>query len=374
MAYFNFSTHWPADWWARRSFIDAWWNIYADDPRWVPPDYPAWRRLVTRKDAAYWQRIGAQPVYLEALPARRQQVHTGAMQPSLAGAVFEQPVAAAVLLCEPEHQGAAYLSMLRCVNDEDTLDRLLGAALEQSFEVGCTRLIGPTGVIPGWCSGVLANCFHLTPPIHTPYNPPYLPDLLGMTMTVCHQSVLIRLPVKEGATPAMGPATIAPLDLAALYSALLPLLAAALAPHTLAPALTADAAALLLRWVTVFPTIGWVAYVDQFPVGFIVVQPDMAPVMRQFGGGRSLAVRWLAALAKRRPAPRGRLLFGAVEPAMRRRGIGRQLLSHACAYAAAVGWHELVCGPFAESSPAVTCLQAAGAKIEQRYELYEWSG
>ncbi len=374
MAYFNFSTYWPADWWARWSFIDAWWKLYADDPRWVPPDYPTWRRLLTSKDIAYWQRAGAQPVYLEALPARRTQVHTGAMQPSLAGAVFEEPVAAAVLLCEPQHQGAAYLSMLHCVNDEEALDRLLGAALEQSFEAGCTRLIGPTGVIPAWCSGALTNCFHLTPPIHTPYNPPYLTDLLGMTMTVCHQSLLMRLPVDRSAPVASGPATIEPLHLTALSDALLPLLDAALAPHALAPALTADAAMLLLQWVMAFPTIGWAAYVDGVPAGFVVVQPDLAPVMRRFGGGRSLMVRWLAALAKRQPAPRGRLLFGAVAPAMRRRGIGRQLLSHALSYAADAGWRELTCGPFAESSPAVTCLQAAGAGIEQRYELYEWSG
>lgn len=374
MAFFNYSTHWPTDWWAKRSFIDAWWKIYASDPRWAPPDYVAWRRLLTNRDVAYWQRVGAQPLYLEALPARRQQAHASAAQPALAGAVFEEPVAATVLLYEPAYHETAYLSMLHCVNDEETLDRLLGAAMEQSIEAGCTRLIGPTGVTPAWCSGALTNFFHVFPPSHTPYNPPYLPDLLAATMTVCHESVLLRLPVRNEGLPTTGPATIQPLDLATLDKALLPLLDAALAPHALAPKLAADAAALLIHWVSVYPTMGWVAYIDETPVGFVVVQPDLAPVMHRFNGGRSLAVRWVVALAKRRAAQRGRLLFGAVAPEMRRRGIGRQLLSQALRYAVSVGWRELSCGPFANPSPAVTCLQAAGASIEQRYELFEWSG
>jgi ribosomal protein S18 acetylase RimI-like enzyme len=374
VAFFNYSTHWPTDWWARRSFIDAWWKIYASDPRWIPPDYVAWRRLLTNRDVAYWQRVGAQSLYLEALPARRQQPHTSATQPSLAGAVFEEPVAAAVLLYEPTYDGTAYLSMLHCVNDEETLDRLLGAAIEQSMEAGCTRLIGPTGVIPAWCSGVLTNFFHVFPPNHTPYNPPYLPDLLAAAMTVCHQSVLLRLPVRSSGSPTTGPATIQPLDPATLDKALLSLLDAALTPHAVAPKLAADAASLLIRWVTVHPTVGWVACVDETPVGFVVVQPDLAPVMRRFGGGRPLAMRWVAALAQRRPTQRGRLLFGAVAPEIRRRGIGRQLLSQALVYAASVGWCELSCGPFANPSPAVTCLQAAGASIEQCYVLFEWNG
>lgn len=297
MAYFNYSTHWPTDWWAKRSFIHAWWRIYADDPRWVPPDYREWQRLITSSHgAAYWRRINAQPLYLEALPAGRRQTHAVTAPPSLAtGAVFETSVAATVLLCEPAHDGAAYLSMLHCVNDEETLERLLAAAIEQSMEAGCTRLIGPTGIIPGWCAGALTNFFHVVPPNHTPYNPPYLPDLLGATMDVCHRTVLLRLPVTGVAHQTTGPARIQPLNLAALYddsdSALLPLLNAALAPHACAPDLSADAAALLVRWVTVFPTVGWVASIDERPVGFVVVQPDLAPAMRRFGGGRPLATR-----------------------------------------------------------------------------------
>jgi GNAT superfamily N-acetyltransferase len=374
VAYFNYTTHWPNDWWARRSFDAAWWTIYSGDPRWTPPDQRRWHHLVTRMDAPYWQQANAQLIYLEALPGRRQPVSSPTTQPSLAGAVFEEAVAAAVLLCEPRHQGAMYLGMLHCVNDEETLDRLLSAALEHGLQAGCTRIVGPVGVIPAWENGVLTNYFHTLPPAHTPYNPPYLADLLATSMSVHQQSVLLTLPVAPDAGAMRGPATLTPLDAPSLGSTLLPLLTAALVPHVAAPTLDANQATLLLEWIGGAPTVGWVAHVDGEPAGFVALQPDLAPLMHRFNGGRRLPMRWLLALAKRRPVRRGRLLFGAVGAPWRRQGIGRQLMAQALHSAASAGWCELICGPFVDPSPAVRCLQQMGASAEQRYTLFEWSG
>jgi GNAT superfamily N-acetyltransferase len=191
--------------------------------------------------------------------------------------------------------------------------------------------------------------------LHTPYNPPYLADLLGASMTSSRQTVLLHLPVKAQPEPVEGPATLRPATLAELTDALSPLLAAAIAPHAGMPGLSADAAELLVRWISVYPATGWVALIEGEAVGCIFVQADLAP-MRQ------------------RRTTRGRLLFGAVAPAWRRRGVGRQLLGRALSFAAEAGWRTLVCGPFVDSSPAVTCLQKAGAHIEQRYELFELDG
>ena len=44
----------------------------------------------------------------------------------------------------------AYLSLLRCANDEETLERVLALALEYAGEQGCDRLVGPTGPTPSW--------------------------------------------------------------------------------------------------------------------------------------------------------------------------------------------------------------------------------
>ncbi|MCS6827452.1 MAG: GNAT family N-acetyltransferase [Caldilinea sp.] len=373
MAYFNYVTHWPADWWGRRAFSAAWWKIYADDPRWSPPHIAAWNFLVCG-GAAYHRRVTARLLYMEALPRRARAPGAFPSQPAIAGAVFEEPVAAAIVLCEPSAQGTLYLSMLHCVNDEETLDRLLEAALEYGAEMNCTRLVGPVDIVPGWNDGALINCFHLSPPLHTPYNPPYLADLLGARMTSSYQTVLLHLPVNAPPEPDDGPATLRPASPAELTGALSPLLAAALAPHSGTTPLTADAAELLVRWISFHPTAGWIALIEKEPVGCIYVQPDLASLLQRFHGGRPLWLRPFLPLTRRWRTPRGRLLFGGVDPARRRRGVGRQLLRQALRFAAAAGWRTLVCGPFVASSPAVTCLQRAGAQIEQRYELFELDG
>jgi GNAT superfamily N-acetyltransferase len=376
MAYFNYATYWPVDWWGRRSFSAAWWKIYADDPRWAPPHIAAWNWLV-RGDAPYHRRLAARLLYMEAFPRRARPVGASASYPLVAGALFEEPVAATLVFCEPSAHGALYLSMLHCVNDEETLDRLLGAVLEYGAEMNCTRIVGPIDVIPGWGDGALTNCFHLPPPLHTPYNPPYLADLLRGSMASFQQTVLLHLPVQATAEATDGPATLQPAKLADLAGALSPLLADALAPHSEMTKPVADAAALLVRWLAVHPTVGWVALIEDKPVGFIFVQPDLAPLLRRLHGGRPLWLRPLLSqagyrsLARYWRASRGRLLFGAVAPAWRRRGIGKQLLQQALHFAVEAGWRTLVCGPFVDSSPAVTCLQKAGAQIEQRYELFE---
>jgi len=373
VAYFNYSTHLPADWWARRSFLHTWWQLNTDDARWLPPDYTHLRRLVMRTDTPYWARIGAQPLYLAALPQRRQAAHALGGQPTLAGAVFEAPVAATVLLCEPEHAATAYLGLLHCANDEETLTRLLDAALTHAAALGCTRLVGPSGPTPAWGGGALCDSFDRLPPLHTPYHPPYLADLLATNMEPCRTQVLLTLPISGASAPATSPATLTPLSLSDL-AAHPALLEAALSPHSDAPSLAPDAARLVLDWVGVYPVMGWLAQVDATPVGFVVVQPDLAPLVRQSGGGRWPPWRWYAKWAQHRPAARGRLLFGAVAPAWRGRGIGWQLLGQILRFAAAVGWAELICGPFVASSAAVTLLQRAGAQVNQHYTLFEWNG
>jgi GNAT superfamily N-acetyltransferase len=373
VTYFNYTTHWATDWWARRTFVHTWWRLNADDPRWLPPNYAAWRRLVVRTDTPYWQRVAAQPVYLEALPCRRQPAHLQNNQPTFIDAVFEQPIAAAVLLCEPTPAATAYLGMFHCINDEESLDYLLGVVMERAAEAGCTRLVGPSGLLPGWGGGALLNHFDRLPPLHTPYNPPYLADLLAASMEVCQEQMLLSLPV-TGAAAVTGPAVLTPLALHDLAGVYLPLLIAALAPHSDTAELSTEAAALLLQWIGVYPVTGWLAKVEGAPAGFIVVQPDLAPLVRRTGGGRWLPWRWYGAWARRHPARRGRLLFGAVTPIWRRRGVGRQLLAQALHYAAAAGWLELICGPFTDTTPVVAWLQRIGARAEQHYALFEWNG
>lgn len=374
MSFFNYSTVWPADWWARRSFVRAWWSIYASDPRWVPPDYATLQRLIARSASPLWRDEQAQLIYLEALPRRNGTGGPGLGQPLLAGAVFEEAVAASLLLFSPSHgDGTAYLGLLRCVNDEETLERLLGAAMEAAAGYGCVRLVGPVGPIPAWESGALSSHFHTTPPLHTPYNPPYMPDLLASTMAPLLETALYHLPVRKLENAANSPARLEPLTVAHIDRMLLPLIAAALAPHAGVPDVSQREVDILQQWIGAWPTAGWLAKIDGQPVGLVLVQPDHAALERFTRGGRRLPWRWYGAWARRRPTASGRLLLGAVAPAWRHHGIGQQLLAQVLRHAQAAGWQSLTCGPYMPGSEAARLVQRFGAQPEQRYTLYEWS-
>jgi GNAT superfamily N-acetyltransferase len=94
--------------------------------------------------------------------------------------------------------------------------------------------------------------------------------------------------------------------------------------------------------------------------------------MRQAGGGRNPLQRlWLRHFASRRAA-QGRVLFGGVLPAWRRRGIGRQLLNQALAAAHALGWNHLHVGPIPTAAAAVDFIQAHGAQAERTYRIFRW--
>ena len=100
--------------------------------------------------------------------------------------------------------------------------------------------------------------------------------------------------------------------------------------------------------------------------------PDLAPLYRRAGGGRSLGWRLWLRRTRSRPAREGRLLFGGVLPAFRGAGLGRRLLQAAQEYAAAQGWERLSAGPVLNGSESAAFLERGGAQKARRYALYEY--
>lgn len=374
-AYFNYSTFWPANWWERGSFLRAWWQLYRGDRHLTPPDYPALARLVRNVSAPFATQSTAQAIYMEALPQRNSRNSATFTGPVGPGAYFEDPVAAAIVQVDPRREdGAAYLSLLRCVNDEETLDRLLGQALEHASELGCMQLIGPTGPTPTWQSGALEGHFNLFAPWQTPYNPPYLPDLLQTSMEPFHATTLYTLAVPAALPAALQTAVITPLAPARLSADLLPLLGQSLASDGAFPPPDAAEATALLAWLASFPLVGWLALVDGEPVGFVLLQADYGPLMRRTGGGRSLPWRAYLRLRRHAPMPAGRLLFGAVDDSWQRQGIGLQLWRQTLLSAQQARWRTLTCGPFVSDGPGAAFMQRQGAQPQQRYVVYTWGG
>lgn len=99
-------------------------------------------------------------------------------------------------LCDPRRrEGTAYLALLHCVNDPESLDRLLGRLAEALSARGCRRVIGPIGLSPHLGSGLLQDCWGQLPPLHTPYNPPYVPEVVGSAMRPLDRARLYHLEV-----------------------------------------------------------------------------------------------------------------------------------------------------------------------------------
>ena len=143
--------------------MGKWRRIYAKDPRWVPPHASSLRREVLDPVTHL--------VYVDALPTN----------PTYRGSSLESAVAAAMIRPDPVRKDMGYLS-LHTVNDRTTLRVLLESLTEHLRPHGIRTLIGPTHLFPHLGSGVLENYWNLTPPLYTPYNPPYLAELCQILM------------------------------------------------------------------------------------------------------------------------------------------------------------------------------------------------
>jgi GNAT superfamily N-acetyltransferase len=370
VTFFNYRSQTATSWWERRSFITSWWRIYARDPYWVPPYYPGLHQLLKPGHDRHLNRMSPLLIHTEALSKRR---HKGTPDPTVG--LWEVPMAATVALGDPRRQDrTAYLGLLRCINEPDGLKRLLEYVAEALRPRGYRQVFGPTGLSPHLNTGLLQDTWNQIPPLHTPSNPPYLPEIADIVMRPVTRSQLYHLPIPPDLpSPSPAPADLLPLDPARLATDLLPLLVAA-CPSSRADFVPPDTeeATFLLRRLGRWPLFGRLAQVDGQPVGFVLLQPDLAPRLLRAGGGRQPLWRLWLAWSSRRPATHGRLLFGAVLPEWRGQGIGRQLLYQALRSGQEQGWQSLSVGPVPTTAPGGKFLKAHGAEARQSYMLYRW--
>ncbi len=374
MPYFNHELHTADNWWGRREFLAQWWRLYEEDGRFTPPPWStlAWATNPARNP--HLARLSPTFLHLTALPRRGNSYEFLDPQHWLAtSGVFEVPTGTAVLLSDPRRQDeTVYLALNHLLNDETSQDVFLDHLSERLSMAGQQRLLGPVGLSPHLGSGVLQDAWSVYPPLHTPYNPPYLPHLLERSGGEPLETVrLYHLPVTAVPPSPDAPAQLTPLPPGRLATDCFPLLAAATnSPHF--PAADALEAAFLLRWLNPATLTGWLAQVQGEPVGFVLLQPDLAPLLRRARGGRKWWWRWWLAARQKRPMENGRLLFLAVLPPWRGQGIGRQLLQQTLHIAHQFRWHHITIGPLADGDSAVSLLQPFHAQPHQTYTLYQW--
>jgi GNAT superfamily N-acetyltransferase len=367
--YFNYNSQIAETRWDRASFVRNWWRIYAADARWAPPRYSLLRKLA-RGDDPFVARQNPLLCSLEAFPGRRRTSGAG-MEFNQPAAIMDVPVAAAMILSDPRRQdGTAYLSLLRCVNDVESLERFVGVALEQAAYLGRYRLVGPTGLSPHLGSGVLQDYFHVMPPLHTAYNPPYVPEVTESVLAPLQTQRLYHAVVPAETCAAAGPAQIVRLALEEHRQELIRLIVETFVAGGEFPAPDEEEAAFLLRWSAAWPLMAWGAVVDGQLAGYVILQPDLAAAAARARGGKNVLWRLWLAWRSTRPVAAGRLLLGGVLPAYRGRGIGRQLWGQAIQGAHAAGWRTISAGPLADTHPAAGFLLACGAQARQSYTVY----
>ena len=238
---------------------------------------------------------------------------------------------------------------------------------------GVFRLLGPVGPSPYLNPGLLVDSWDQWPPSFSPYQPPYLTELVEQSAQRVAESRLFHLPVSPTTVGQPPPGVrLSPLSPDLLCSRWLPLLQEACQAVVSAPLPDEAEARFLLDWHGRESIFAWAAELDGRPVGFVLLQPDLGPPLRGLGGGRGLLQRVLAPLVFRRQPEAGRLLFGAVDPDHRGRGVGRLLLDQVLNEAHRRGWAHLAVGPLLAGSAGAAFLAAAGAEARQTYRLYRW--
>ncbi len=375
--YFNlhFSTF-SGSWWQRRAFFNAWRSLAKADPFWQPPYLPTLLGALNAGPKASLLPLHPLPVVLHG-HRRKAVLETASTQENgMIGfrPIVESPVAAAVLLHDTRREDrAAYLALLHCANDRSVLERFLQELEEPLLASGCRRLIGPTSLSPLLGAGALTNYWNEPTPMHAPYNPPYLPDLLEACMDPINESTCFELPVPPHPTSVALPGEIVlqPLNAGrpdcirmAPFLGDLPRLPGAPAPD-------ADQAAFLESWLSPWPLYGWSAEGPVGTSGVLLLQPDFGEALRAGRGGWSTLGRLSVALARRRSAPRGRVLALSVREDWRGHGIGRALVQQSLLFARRQGWGTLSFGPLADGTPGQAFLMSLGATPRQQYKLFK---
>jgi GNAT superfamily N-acetyltransferase len=373
--FYNYHVQTAGAGWETSQFLANLLRIYSDDRRCVPPQYALLRREL-KKPGPHLARLSPLQISIDAHRARKSGSHLNESSdfaltdPSL----FEIPVAAAVAMkARGQDPTLGALALLRTANDAKSLERCLEAAGHHLRELGCQKIIASTGLSLHLESGVLQDSWQELPPLYSPYNPPYLPDLLKEQMEPLDYGRLFHVELsKEQAheQPDLSSKNVHPLDPIDLTGPLLPLFQQAFMdrPGFLKPdRLEAE---FILHWWSSLPIYSWQALDDSgLPAGFVLIQPDLAPLLQAARGGRGIWSLYLK-MAKK-TSSRGLLLAGAVSPEKRGRGYGKLLWRRACQAAMEMGWRSMTSGPHPVPSPAASFLESHGAQPRQSYQIYQ---
>ena len=146
----------------RDAFIKFQWEVYPNDPAWVPPLIIERKAFLDRKHHPFY-RHGDAALFL----ARKNGEIVGRIMAS------DDPNYNAL------HQSnVGCFGLFECINDRDVAAALFERAASWLRKKGRTEIMGPIDYSTNYVCGLLIDGFQFPPTILTAHNPPYYRDLI----------------------------------------------------------------------------------------------------------------------------------------------------------------------------------------------------
>ncbi|MDO4630020.1 MAG: GNAT family N-acetyltransferase [Planctomycetia bacterium] len=148
--------------WDRRAYLQFPWEIYRNDPNWVPPLLCMQKGLLGFQKDAYYIRN-----QIQTFLARRN----GKVVGTIAAIVNQGHL-------EIYNDNRGFFGFFECEDNQETANALFDTAREWLREKGLNRVRGPMNPSINHTMGLLVDGFHLPPRFMMTYNKPYYQKLI----------------------------------------------------------------------------------------------------------------------------------------------------------------------------------------------------
>ncbi len=313
----------------RDAFIKFQWEIYPNDPAWVPPLIIERKAFLDRKRHPFY-RHGDAALFL----ARKNGKIAGRIMAS------DDPNYNSL-----HETNVGCFGLFECIDDHDVAAALFDTAASWLRNKGRTEMMGPIDYSTNYVCGLLIDGFQFPPTILTAHNPPYYAQLIercGFTKAKDWYAWWFADPAKAAThlrrlatrLKTRLPATIRPANLRNLRDESRRLREIynqaweknwGFVPFTEAEIefMTNELKPLLL------PGFAWVAEIGDEPVGFALGLPDINVVLRDLNGRLTrfgFPIGLIKLLFYRKRIRKGRLVALGVIEKYRRSGIAETLV------------------------------------------------
>jgi GNAT superfamily N-acetyltransferase len=313
----------------RDAFIKFQWQIYANDPAWVPPLIIERKKFLDRKQHPFY-RHGDAALFL----ARKNGRIVGRIMAS----------------DDPNYNSlhgtnVGCFGLFECVDDDEIAAALFDTAASWVRKKGRTEMMGPIDYSTNYVCGLLIDGFQFPPTILTAHNPPYYRELMesygfGKAKDwyawwfADPSNAAMHLRRLATRLKTRWPVTIRPANLENLRDESRRLREIfnqaweknwGFVPFTEAEIefMTEELKPLIV------PEFAWIAEIGSEPVGFTLCLPDINVVLRDLNGRLTrfgLPIGLIKLLLYKRRVRKGRLIALGVVEKSRRAGIAEMLV------------------------------------------------